>query len=108
MKKHTTPFVEENKKRAAFKRFSQIGATGLAVMSLSAFTHLSAQQLPDFVERDLLKEQNALLENEQTYLFEKNEIGYGNYTDHTNYFNHSNYSNTPYSNNYSNYCNSAT
>jgi len=35
---------EENKKRAAYKRFSQMGTAGLAVMSLSAFTNLSAKQ----------------------------------------------------------------
>jgi len=119
MKKHTTPFVEENKKRAAFKRFSQIGATGLAVMSLSAFTHLSAQQLPDFVENDTLKEKELPPTIQLTDTIEddfvirwldKSYINHhyidyteavSDYCDYTNYSNYSNQNNN-YTNNYSN------
>ena len=106
-------------KRAAFKRFSQMGAAGLAVLSLSAFTDLSAKQLPANVENNVVKEQNAQLaahlfnksfamdENlsnyseivrELPYNYTNNHSEYGDYCD--SYYNHIDYSN--YSNNYSN------
>ena len=104
-------FLDENKKRAAFKRFSQMSAAGLAVLSLSAFTDVSAKQLPANVKTCVVKEQNSALTE---FISDKSittEVSWfsdygGNYSNYTN--NYSNYSDQPYSNNYSNYCNSTT
>ena len=105
-------------KRAAFKRFSQMSAAGLAVLSLSAFTDVSAKQLPANVENNVVKEQNAQLThlidksfamNENLlnysevvtvppYNYTNNHYGYSDYCD--SYYNHIDYSN--YNNNYSN------
>jgi len=120
MKKHP-PLVEENKKRAAFKRFSQMSAAGLAVISMSAFTSLSAKQLPANVETDFANKQNLQLQDsiidkplENDTLRYKvdnyyNTIQYpdlgggGDDCDYVNYYNYSNYSNSNnnYNNNYS-------
>ena len=102
---------EENKKRAAFKRFSQMSAAGLAVLSLSAFADLSAHQLSDDAKNCSEKEQNTLFANlpadpSLTVASEfAPDVPHNLYSNYTN--NYSNYSDTPYSNNYSNYCNSA-
>jgi hypothetical protein len=113
---------DENKKRAAFKRFSQMSATGIAVISLSAFTNVSAQQLPDKVEKDTLTETNYpfpdivtpdSLMTRDIYI---NGVPYGDYNNYCRYINtysnqygntYGNYSNTygNYTNNYSNYTN---
>jgi hypothetical protein len=102
-------FLDENKKRAAFKRFSQMSAAGLAVLSLSAFTDVSAKQLPANVDNYVVKKQNSTLldlgsdesiTSEVPWVFDYG----GNYYNYSN--NYSNYSNQSYSNNYSNYCNS--
>jgi len=105
--KKQTPLVEENKKRAAFKRFSQMSAAGLAVISISAFTQLSAKQLPANMVKNVVKEQNATVENRLAETVVTKSIVYGNghneynnYSDHTDYNNYSNYSN-----NYANECN---
>ena len=102
--------LDENKKRAAFKRFSQMSTTGLAVLSLSAFTDVSAKQLPANVENSVVKEQNATsidmqsdktsVTDELLYLFDNYPNSYNNYGN-----NYGNYSEN-YSNNYSNSCNS--
>ena len=93
-----------------------MGAAGLAVLSLSAFTDLSAKQLPANVENNVVKEQNAQLAHLSNKFFAMDE-NLSDYSDvikeqyqdgHTNYNNYSNnYSNysVNYSNNYSNYCN---
>jgi len=106
--KKQTPLVEENKKRAAFKRFSQIGVTGLAVVSMSAFTNLSANELPNNVEKDVITEQylppiNVL---DESLVMEEIIYGDGGYNNqYSNYYNtYTNYSNANYSNNYSNQC----
>jgi hypothetical protein len=99
---------EENKKRAAFKRFSQMSAAGLAVISLSAFTDVSAQPLSAKVENDTVKEPNLSSVNISTSdSLSHDEIRWldANYYDNysNNYCNYSNYSN--YSNNNNNYTN---
>ena len=104
--KKQTPLVEENKKHAAFKRFSQMSAAGLAVISLSAFTDLSAKQLPANVEADFVKTQSLPVVNKAPgELFDLDSPYGDNYQNsYSNYYNYSNYSNAPYSNNYSNSC----
>ena len=62
----TTNLPQENKKRAAFKRFSQIGTAGVAVISLSAFTNLSVNQLQAQVFNDTVKNQNSSTVNSKT------------------------------------------
>ena len=113
-------FPDENKKRAAFKRFSQMSAAGLAVLSLSAFTDLSAKQLPAIVDNNIVKEQNlqfaklsdnpfAVDENLLNYADVPDQVPYYDaYSRYNNYYgNYYNYS-VYYSNQYSNYCNSTT
>jgi hypothetical protein len=123
MKEHP-PLVAENKKRAAFKRFSQIGVTGLAVISMSAFTNLSANELPIFAENDSIKKflandsikkgkesssANMLTDTaDGDYEIRWFDASYQNIYKYTNnnaycdYYNYHNYSNTNYTNNYSN------
>ena len=101
---------EGNKKRAAFKRFSQMGAAGLAVMSMSAFNDVSAKQLPAYGETVLIKEEAVFLATLTHSFYDADEVPWA--TDYANnysniYSNYSNYTEN-YSNNYSNYCNSAT
>jgi len=107
---------EENKKRAAFKRFSQLGVAGLAVISASAFTTLAAQQqLPKPATTDTVKTQNLPAINVIPDNDDDGEIRYGNggggyyqpYSDYSNYCNYQNYynysnSNNNYTNNYGN------
>ena len=102
--------LDENKKRVAFKRFSQMSAASLAVLSLSAFTDLSAKQLPANVETRVVKEQNSPLVDLVSDKSFTTEVSW--FTDYGGYYsnysnNYSNYSDQPYSNNYSNYCNTA-
>jgi len=115
-------------KRAAFRRFSKMGAAGLAVLSLSAFTDVAAQQLPTKVEIDTTKIQCKDTTDRDETLLNKSESdtvqkgrdfyygynnsycayngGYCNYFNIGNNCNYSVYSNTygdaGYSNNYSN------
>jgi len=116
--------LDENKKRAAFKRFSQMSAAGLAVLSISAFTDVSAKQLPANVGNEVIKNQNCQLANllsdtlssvdddslkytnsrDIPYDYSNNygeNNNYCNYYNHIDYNNSNNYSNA-YSNNYSN------
>ncbi|MCL2168318.1 MAG: hypothetical protein FWH59_04245 [Lentimicrobiaceae bacterium] len=111
-----TNLPQENKKRAAFKRFSQMSAAGVAVISLSAFANATATQLPAYVEPCSVKEQSLPLQTPTKQLFTNNsklfgysetpepEPPYGDfYSDSSPYIN--SYSNhTDYSNNYSNTC----
>ena len=108
-------FPEENKKRAAFKRFSQMSAAGLAVISMSAFTDVAAKQLPANVENGATKEQHSALANmltDNTFAIEEvpwvadhgEHNDYGHY-DYSNYCNYNNNYNNQYSNNYANYSN---
>jgi hypothetical protein len=116
--KNKISLSEENKKRAAFKRFSHLGAAGLAVISLSAFTHLSAQQLPTFIVNDSIKElpqvitpTDSLDENNifregghgytYTDMYNYSDVYSNSYCDYVNYSNYSNQNNN-YTNNYSN------
>jgi len=112
----TLSSFNENPKHAAFKRFSQMSAAGLAVLSLSAFTHVAAKQLPACVENCAVKAQNTTLVNTfadkpapvniESFTYVGNtktdpySEGYGDlaYTDI-----HSNHSN--YVNNYADNCN---
>ena len=105
--KNQTPLETENKKRAAFKRFSQMSVAGLAVISMSAFTNLAANEVPKKVENEVLKEQNLPPANVLNEPFVRDEIAYGNggYSNqYSNYYNYADYSNGPYSNNYTNQC----
>jgi len=114
MKKEIIP-LKENKKRAAFKRFSQMSATGLAVLSLSAFAEVTAKTLPENAENGAVKEENSTLvnriaetsftiENELFVRSESNmELSHNLYSNYVNNYSN-NYSNSGYSNNYSNYC----
>jgi hypothetical protein len=111
---------EENPKRAAFKRFSKIGTAGIAVLSMSAFANISAQQLPAKAEPDSVQKQNIPLENKKTNtLIIRDEFSEsdttsqgdrygdgGTHSLHSNYNNNysNTYSNSVYSNHYSNYC----
>ena len=105
--------LDENKKHAAFKRFSKMSAAGLAVLSLSAFTDVAAKQLPANVEKCVVNNQNlTLLDLTSDNLFDIDEVPWstdygGNYTNssygnYCNYYNYSNYSNYSNNNNYSN------
>jgi len=108
-----------DEKRAAFKRFSQMRAAGLAVLSLSAFTDASAKQLPANVENSIVKQQNTTLAflSDNSFTFDENLSNYSEvirdqyqdgHSNYNNYYgNYSNYSEN-YSNNYSNYCNTTT
>ena len=123
-------FREENPKRKAFKRFSQMGVAGLAVLSMSTFTNVSAQEETPKVEIDsLMKQTPPLLDSlnadpvtgeEIRWLLQGYYNAYGAYTNYTNcyYNNYSDYSNNynytnsynnnygnNYSDNYSNYSN---
>ena len=106
--KEKTPLETENKKRAAFKRFSQMSVAGLAVISMSAFTNLSANEAPTNVEKNGLKEQNLPPANVWDESLVMDEIVYGNYSNYSNmysnYYNHVDYNNAQYSNNYTNQC----
>jgi hypothetical protein len=104
---------EGNKKREAFKRFSQMGVAGLAVCSMSAFMDVSAQELPDTIKNSSIKERHFLTPNElnnepldttEVHWFTDYGGQYGNYQNYCNYYNYSNYGNSynNYSNNYSN------
>ena len=105
-----TNFPEENKKRAAFKRFSQMSAAGLTVLSMSAFTDISASQLPANVELLPVKERiNVLTDHTVTidnglsvHNISFMETPHNLYPNYSN--NYGNYSDAPYSNNYSNAC----
>jgi len=99
----------QDEKRAHFKRFSKMGAAGLAVLSMSAFTDLSGKQLPANVELANLLTDTLIVVKGDTIYSESDTIPpkYGDgYHNHNNYGN--NYSNSygdaGYSNNYSNYC----
>ena len=98
----------QDEKRAHFKRFSKMGAAGLAVLSMSAFTDLSGKQLPANVELANLLTDTLIVVKGDTIYSESDTIPpkYGNYTDHSNYGNNysNSYGDTGYSNNYSNYC----
>jgi len=61
--KKEIPLLDENKKRAAYKRFSQMSAAGLAVISMSAFADVSANPLPANTENCAVKERNVTLLN---------------------------------------------
>ena len=98
---------EENKKRAAFKRFSQMGIAGLAV---SLFSNVSAQDLSLKVETDsLIKQTPSSLDTvnkpslEEIRWFDANY--YNTYHDYSNYCNYNNNYSNNYSNQYSNYSN---
>jgi len=103
----------QEKKRAAYKRFAKMGAAGLAVISMSAFADLSAQQSPTKIETDSVKEKSSPLLTPTDTSFVNDEVrwftNYGEYYDsynnyvYNNYCNYYNYLN--YSNNYSNYTN---
>jgi len=112
---------DENKKRAAFKRFSQMSTAGLAVLSLSAFADVSAKPLPSNAQNCDVKEQNLQILNPpmcRTFAIDESEmifydsspkpygsyfdVAYGNYLDYCEYNNYTNYSNSNYVNNYSN------
>jgi len=113
----------QEEKRAAFRRFSKMGAAGLAVLSMSAFTDVSAQQVQDNLKNDSIKEQcepvvmpidTSFINDEDRWIRYGNGGGhsnyytnnYCNYSNIINYSNSSNYSNTygdtGYSNNYTN------
>ena len=118
---------EKNKsleeKRAAFKQFSKMGAAGLAVISISAFTDISAQQLPAKIDPDSVKSQRFLLNTQTDTLppvdgnmlmnSETDTIpvidrycqnyGNGGYSNYVNDYSNG-YGDANYSNNYSNYC----
>ena len=108
----STNLPEENKKRAAFKRFSQMSAAGVAVISLSAFADLSAQQLPAKVENDSIKVRPPLLKIMVSDSLENDSIRWNDANYYASYYNYSNYCNynnnysNQYSNNYTNYNNS--
>jgi len=93
----------QEEKRAAWKRYSKMGAASLAVFSLSAFTNLSAQQLPDSVKP------KPVITDTLTYS-EPDTIPQGDrYGDSSGYNNYGNnytnaYGDAGYSNHYSNYC----
>ena len=109
----------QEEKRAAFRRFSKMGAAGLAVLSMSAFTDVSAQQLQDNIKLDSVKTPLSNMITDTLFtidelMLNKNEsdtiqkggrdYNYGGYSNYTNtYCNYFNYSN--YSNNYTNYSN---
>jgi hypothetical protein len=115
---------EENKKRAAFKRFSKMSAAGLAVLSLSAFTDVSEKQIMANVENKCDEKQQFRLSNfrpDKSFVFDSERFTYsdsdttqyGDNTDEGEYGNSYSesqytditYSNhTDYSNNYSNNC----
>ena len=118
---NTINLPEENPKRAAFKRFSQMGVAGLAVMSLSAFTNVSAKELPATVCNISTEKKDAALQNRQNdkpFAVNDEWIDYadsppppeepysnsGYYDFHYNdfYSDHSNHAN--YSNNYADTC----
>jgi len=114
----------QQEKRAAFRRFSKMGTAGLAVLSMSAFTDVSAQPLQTILKTDSVKEQIFPLVNLRSdtlftidgYTIKNSNPdtlhrdvpygnGYNNYAEvysnsYCNYFNYSNYGN-----NYSNYSN---
>ena len=117
----------QEEKRTAFRRFSKMGAAGLAVLSMSAFTDLTAQQLPAIVEIDTTKVQckdttdkeaalkdalqNTSSEHEKLFnckqdTTQSNKPRHNLYPDHGNYFNGygNGYGDSGYTNNYSNYC----
>jgi len=114
MKKSPTPF-NENPKRAAFKRFSQMSAAGLAVLSFSAFADVSAKQLPANVENSFVQERNSTLVNRLTnrsFAIENEMFAHSEssmesphnlYSNYVNTYSNT-YSDTGYTNNYSNYC----
>ena len=92
----------QEEKRAAWKRYSKMGAASLAVFSLSAFTNLSAQQLPDSVKPKPVITDTLTYSEPDTISTRHNLYGdsYNNYTN--NYTNA--YGDAGYSNHYSNYC----
>jgi len=114
MKKETN-LPEENKKRDAFKRFSQMSAAGLTVLSFSAFADVSAKQLPANIENVPAKQQSTMFAKMQTgksFAIESSMFGHGEsftesphnlYSNYTNSYSNS-YSNSGYTNNYSNSC----
>jgi len=100
----------QEEKRAHFKRFSKMGAAGLAVLSMSAFTDLSGKQLPANVELANLLTDTLIIVGGDTINNETDTIPpkhnlHGLYSEYNNYTNNysDGYSNV-YSNNYSNYC----
>jgi len=113
---NTINLPEENPKRAAFKRFSQMGVAGLAVISLSAFSNVSAKELPDTVcnvstekkdtaLRNRLNDKPFVVDDEWTDYADSppNPEPYSN-SAHNDYADmHSNYSNV-YANNYADTC----
>jgi len=101
----------QEEKSANLKRFSKIGAAGLAVLSMSAFTDLSGKQLPANVELERFLTDTLIVVEGDTIYSETDTIPpkYGNYPNYSNYSNYSNnysdsYSDAGYSNNYTNYC----
>jgi len=121
--KKTIKTQEENKKREAFKRFSKMSAAGLAVISLSAFTNLPAQEVPtdtlpfqkknppfEILRGDGLSDEDTIQPRymADNYNYPEMYINYANYCNYTNSYSNNygngytnNYSNA-YSNNYSN------
>ena len=102
---------EENKKRNAFKRFSQIGVAGLAVMSLSAFANEAKIELSAKIDNSILQQQQKSIIDDNLLNIKpmtNTELAYTNTccADYSNYGNHKNYGND-YSN-YSNYSNCKT
>ena len=113
---------EENKKRAAYKRFSQMGVAGLAAvsMSMSAFVESSVKQPPAKNENDSKQERcpsSPKFNYAQPFSFDDERFIYADsdtthYSENPDYGNYSNnqyidiaYSNhVDYSNNYSDVC----
>jgi hypothetical protein len=106
---------EGNKKREAFKRFSQMGVAGLAVCSMSAFTDVAAQEQPDTTKNNTIKERTVPLFTEPVDTVEVHRHNeyvevYNNYlcvayTDfYSAYSAYSVYSNNVYSNHYADNC----
>ena len=120
-------FSAENKKRAAFKRFSQMGVAGVAALSMtvSAFTAVSVKHLPEKSECRSKNEPcstSVKLKYDKSFVFENERFNYSDsdttqYSDNTDYGNYGNYGNhygdnlyacsnySNYSNNYSDACN---
>jgi len=107
---------QRNPKREAFKRFSQMGAAGVALLSLSAFNNLSAQERMEKIESDTIQKQTPYFEKmlkDTTSVHDKatiiesdpeptptiNRDQYRCYADYSNI-----YADNFYAENYSNYC----
>jgi len=101
---------DENKKRAAFKRFSQMGVAGLAVISMSAFADLSAKQLPNnahngqsspFVNKSVEK---TLFTSDHLLNYSDSPNPDPPYSEYSDAGHVDTHSDSAYANNYSNQC----